>query len=502
MKITTELFISKAKSIHNNRYTYEKTEYVSTREKVLITCKTHGDFLQTPHGHLNGQGCPKCAWEQRGKQHALTTEEFVSKSKAIHGDRFDYSKSVYTTYNKKIEIICSIHGSFWQVTGEHLSGRICRHCAAAENGVKNSLNLNEFVEKATALHNGHYDYSKSVYVNSQTKLIIGCPIHGDFEQVPNSHLNGQGCPVCGGRLQSNTEDFITKAKAVHGDIYDYSKVNYTKAKEKVTITCRTHGDFDQQPNNHLTGHGCPFCMKRVIVDTEEFIRRAKAVHGDTYDYSKAKFVDGKTYVTIGCKIHGDFGQAASEHIRGRGCDKCGGSFDLTTEDFINKAKTVHGDLYDYSQSFYDNAKTKIKIICKKHGCFLQLPHNHLKGTGCPTCKSSKGELAIAKILNKHNIPYVQEYIIPNQRYAFRYDFYLPNYNLFIEYHGLQHYKPIEFFGGREAFLELKIRDDMKKTLAKSLGYKFEEVKYTALLNLSEEEFEKRLLFNIFKYSAL
>lgn len=429
-------------------------------------------------------------------------EEFITKANAVHNNKYDYSKVDYINTVTKVTIICPEHGEFKQDPYSHLSVKTgCPKCAIEFRAKKFSLTKEKFSEKANTIHGKQYNYDKVIYVNNHTKVTIGCSEHGEFEQTPNSHLSGQGCPVCGGKLRSSTEEFIAKSKIVHGDLYDYSKVDYVTAKTQVIITCKKHGDFFQIPNNHLQGMGCPSCMKRVIVNTREFIERAKATHGDKYNYSKANYVDSKTNIVIGCKIHGEFEQAASEHIRGRGCIKCANELSRSvTEDFINKAKLVHGDLYNYSKTVYITSITPLIIECKKHGVFKQRPSNHLSGYGCPVCKASKGELVIAKVLKKHNIEYIQEYTIPNQDYRFRYDFYVPSYNLFIEFHGQQHYEPIEFFGGKEGFLNTKLRDGLKRVLAKSLGYKLIEVKYTYLLNLSEEEFERKLLFNLNRFN--
>jgi len=357
----------------------------------------------------------------------------------------------------------------------------------------------EFIKKARKVHGNKYDYSKVKYINSYTHVTIICKEHGDFNQIPSSHLTGRGCPICSGKLQSNTSEFIKKAKTIHGDKYDYSEVNYTKAREPVNIICKDHGSFFQIPNNHLNGQGCPWCISRNIKDTKEFIRRAKNTHGDKYNYEKSIWNNSKTNVTIICPIHGEFEQSASEHIKGRGCPICGGFVKKTLEEFIQKAKQIHGNKYDYSKTIYINIKKPVEIICKKHGSFFQIASNHLRGTGCPICKSSKGELIINSILTKYRIEFIQEFIIPNQNYRFRYDFYLPKLNVLIEYHGIQHYKPIEFFGGESSFHDIKLRDSLKKCLAKECRFNFLEINYLHYINSTEEEFEKKLIQLLNKY---
>jgi superfamily II DNA or RNA helicase len=184
-----------------------------------------------------------------------------------------------------------------------------------------------------------------------------------------------------------TEEFIKRAKEVHGDKYDYSKVEYKSAKEKVCIICPLHGEFWQIPSNHLHGYGCPKCSGKNRT-TEDFIAEARKIHGDKYDYSKVEYVNTKTKVCIICPEHGEFWQNPCDHLIGKGCPKCSGVNKSNTEEFVKKAKEIHGDKYDYSKVFYINNKTKVCIICTEHGEFWQTPINHLNGQGCPICCES------------------------------------------------------------------------------------------------------------------
>ena len=184
------------------------------------------------------------------------------------------------------------------------------------------MNTQEFIEKAKKIHGDKYDYSKVEYVHSHTKVCIICPKHGEFWQAPRHHLNGNGCPYCAGKIRLTTEEFIRRAKEVHGDKYDYSKVEYVHSHTKVCIICPKHGEFWQMPLHHLKGGGCPNCVGNKRLTTEEFIRRAKEVHGDKYDYSKVEYVNARIKVCIICPEHGEFRQTASEHLRGQGCPKC------------------------------------------------------------------------------------------------------------------------------------------------------------------------------------
>lgn len=192
-----------------------------------------------------------------------------------------------------------------------------------------------------------------------------------------------------------TEQFVEKAKAVHGDRYDYGGTSYANAKEKVKIICLKHGEFTQTPTNHLSGKGCPQCgnlsvAKSLALDQDRFIEKALSIHGYTYDYSKCVYTRSNSYVTIICKEHGEFSQTANGHLNGHGCPECGRlkcaeAKVSNLNEFIKKAITVHGDKYDYSKSIYISATWKIEITCRDHGVFKQTPASHLSGNGCPQC---------------------------------------------------------------------------------------------------------------------
>ena len=186
----------------------------------------------------------------------------------------------------------------------------------------------------------------------------------------------------------NTQEFIEKAKKIHGDKYDYSKVEYKGAHTKVCIICPEHGEFCIRVSHFLAGHRCPKCAGNAKLTTDEFIKKAREIHGDKYDYSKVEYKNYDTKVCIICPKHGEFWQIPRYHLNGKGCPKCAGNIRLTTEEFIRRAKEVHGDKYDYSKVEYVNSQTKVCIICPEHGEFWTFPNNHLK-CECPKCVRNK-----------------------------------------------------------------------------------------------------------------
>ena len=203
-----------------------------------------------------------------------------------------------------------------------------------------------------------------------------------------------------------TQQFINKANQIHNNKYDYSKVNYINAKTKIIIICKRHNEFIQNPGNHLFGNGCSKCVNNIKYTTKEFIKKAKQVHKNKYDYSKVRYINAKTKAIIICKKHGRFLQTPNSHLCGQKCPRCNKTHKLSTDIFIKKAKQVHDSKYDYSKVKYINTKTKVIIVCKKHKKFLQIPGNHLKGHGCPKCNNivSKKEIEwLDKIEKENNI---------------------------------------------------------------------------------------------------
>jgi len=207
---------------------------------------------------------------------------------------------------------------------------------------------------------------------------------------------------------------------------------------------------------------------RKVVTTEEFIIKAKSIHGNKYDYSKVNYLNVRTKVKIICYKHGEFNQTPNKHLKNSGCPKCGfisrcNKVRSNTKEFIEKTKNIHGNKYDYSKVNYVGKENKVIIICSKHGEFNQTPHNHLSGNGCPICRESKGEIKIREFLIKNNISFIAQKRFNDCRYILPlpFDFYLPKHNICIEYQGIQHYKPRCKFGGEKEFKKIKIKDLIK-----------------------------------------
>ena len=312
------------------------------------------------------------------------TSLFISKAIEMWGDRWDYTKVVYTNNHSKVTIGCSMHGDFYQPAKYHLKGRMgCPGCYS------NSSTTQEFVSKAEKKLGKRWDYSEVVYIHSDSKVTIKCSMHGSFEQTPTQHLLGKiGCRECS-YVRSSTEDFIEKAQEKFGDRWDYSEVEYLGAREPVVIICPNHGKFEQRAGQHLSGSiGCVKCQDRGRMGGDEFILNANEVWGDRWDYSQVEFVSRETKVTIICPDHGSFEQTPYRHLRGAvGCALCVNTYRSSTNSgFISKAEGVWGDRWDYSEIDYVTSRSMLSIGCPDHGVFTQVAHSHLYGAvGCPGC---------------------------------------------------------------------------------------------------------------------
>lgn len=355
-----------------------------------------------------------------------------------------------------------------------------------------------FLKQAKHKWSNIYDYSKMEYKNFDTKVKILCPIHGEFEQTPGNHLR-YGCGKCGktkgGEKQtSNTKEFIFKAKKVHGNKFNYSKIEYKRAKIKVKIICPIHGEFRQTPDGHLRGSGCKKCSGNDQYTTKEFIDKAISVHGNKFDYIKSVYKGMFKKVKIICPTHGEFEQTPKRHLSGSGCKRCAG-FDKNNQDVVDEFKKIHGDLFDYSRVEFVNMKTKVEIICKKHGTFWQTPDNHIgKMTGCPNCNASAGERKIAKWLKENNITFEPQKtfidcINPKTGKNLYYDFYIPSHNMLIEYDGEQHSRPMRFNKKtkpcKKEFLYLKYRDQIKNEYAKNNNIVLNRINHKKFKNLEK-----------------
>lgn len=365
----------------------------------------------------------------------------------------------------------------------------------------------EFIRRSNLIHNFKYDYSKSNFTGTNNKVIIICPKHGEFEQRANAHFSGQNCPKCN-NTEQRLKSFIRKSIKKHNDKYDYSLIeDYNNLYDIVSIICPNHGIFKQVARNHINGFGCKRCgclMPRVRgkqrknkITFNEWIERLNINNKMGYDYSLIKEIKSDRHhkLPIVCKNGHIFYMTIKDHLKGNGCKFCSQPC-RDTESFIRLSNERHGNKYDYSKSVYRTQNDKLIIICTRHGEFLQKPANHYHlGRGCRRCGESKGELEIRKWLESKNIEFKKEHTFEDcvNLGKLRFDFYLPGYNTCIEFDGLQHFRPIEQFGGVEEFERVKQRDSFKNQYCLSKNIKLIRINYK---NLKRSDIVDKLTENI------
>jgi hypothetical protein len=310
--------------------------------------------------------------------------------------------------------------------------------------------LEEFLEDAYTKHNNKFDYSLvTEYINKHQIISIRCIKHNHiFSQSISDHLrrSKHPCPKC--RKES---------------------INLQKKKS-----------------------------------LEQFISEAKIVHGEKYNYNNANYINNRTKVEIKCNycLH-IFYQSAIGHIDNKqGCPKCYGTPKITLEDFIRRSNEIHNNYYDYSKSDVNGpCSSKTTIICPlpTHGEFLQTRSDHIRGSGCPKCKryKSKSELLIVKILDKNNIKYIREYMFDDCRFMrkLRFDFKIVDLNICIEFDGVFHYTIEKFYKGEEAIkrLELtKLRDSIKTQYCKGNNIILYRISYRVNLNIEMKKIIKHI----------
>lgn len=400
---------------------------------------------------------------------------FIKKSNEIHKGKYDYSKVEYINSKTKVCIICLEHGEFWQQPSEHLKGFGCKLCSDNNRRKTNE----QFIKDAKKIHGEKYDYSKVEYKNNKTKVCIICPEHGEFWQSPCKHLKGQGCKRCKRKKSKKItmQEFIDRCNLLYNKKYDYSKVKFSKLSDIITIICPIHGEFQQKASYHLYGFSCRKCANEQLLKSKElFISEAIKKHNNKYDYSKFEYVNSYTKSIIICPEHGEFLMSPESHIGiyGKGCPKCGHKMPLTNKEWTDKATKLHNNFFDYSKTNYINDKTEITITCPIHGDFKCYPNRHLYSiSGCQKCASDKN-ISETKLYNLLNVMLPEfEFkrncfnIIPKQEL----DIYSEKYKIAVEYQGSQHFKAIDFFGGKERFKYQVERDMNKIKLCKENGIK-------------------------------
>jgi hypothetical protein len=207
-RLTTEDIVERCNKVHNYRYDYSQMGlYKNAHIKMKVICPEHGVWSINISNHLyNKRGCPDCGDDKRSKANSSNTTEFIAKSKLLHGNLFDYSKVEYILTAQKVEIVCKIHGSFFQRPENHLQGKGCLQCCIDDRATFPIHSLEEFIKKANEIHPNRYNYTNSMFEGLSALINIECPDHGVFTQEASSHLRGSGCWRCAKKGTSKKEE--------------------------------------------------------------------------------------------------------------------------------------------------------------------------------------------------------------------------------------------------------------------------------------------------------
>jgi very-short-patch-repair endonuclease len=413
-------------------------------------------------------------------------KSFASEPKSIYWSEknTETPRELFKYSNKTYFFRCLEHREFNISLNSISRGRWCINCGYKSMKEKQRLSHDEFSIRCKEKYDETFDYTKVILDGVDRPIIIKCKIHSnEFKITPYNHLNSKngGCDFCvkDDSIQTNLKSFLNMANEKYKYKYDYSLVNseFISMGIEVTIKCPLHSFFEQKPCLHLLSeYGCPRCAresssKTQALTTERFIEKSKLVHGDRYDYSKSCYISGHKNITIICKKHGSFDQDPYNHINGYGCKRCTQIYCL--EDFIEEAKLIHNNTYDYSESIYIKSQIPIKIFCKRcKKLFDQTPNSHLRGAGCIIC-INKTEKKLFEYLNSNFENVINQFNAEwskneNTGRKYRYDFMIPQFKIIIELDGRQHFQQIRNWINPEEQIKT---DCLKMMKAIQNGYK-------------------------------
>jgi len=455
--------IELCKTIHNNKYSYDKVVYVNYNTKVIITCPVHGDFEQNLDSHSTGRGCRECRSVNMSKLMRKDKDDFVEKSNIKHNFKYSYD-NVPDSFRvrSKVIITCPEHGDFKQTADSHKRGCGCPYCAGklGEDTKKNTKIKKEKVVKILKIR--ELDSVKLVSIPkkkvgrplNKEKYVFHCEIHGRIEKNKSQIYKGQICGECL-KIENRKNMFnkeLNKMKELHNNRFEYPDyIDLVGVKTKITIRCIEHDHtFKYYKSVHMQTKygGCIHCLKQ--------------------------------YRNVGTKEH-----------------------DLLIEQF----KDIHGERYGYDNVVYQGAYVKVLITCDKHGDFEQTPGSHLSGSGCPKCKHSTGEKLIQGLLKKMEIKYTTQksfYGCTNNKTgkALPFDIYVPEFHTCIEFDGYQHFIPVERWGGEDKLKEVQYRDNIKNVYCKDNDINLIRIPYTMnrveIVDVLNKNFNNNLIVDVKK----
>ena len=428
IKKANNKFVKEASELHNNKYDYSKSNYMSAKENIIIICPIHGDFEQSPNSHLRGGGCKKCANDKTKDRMSIHWNIYEADLHKIHENKYDYSKVIWKGVDINIIVVCPIHGDFEIRPSSHKTKkRGCQKCSKETYIQYNKLDTCNFIEKSIKIWGNEYDYSIAKYVGSNDKVKIICNKHGEFEQLPANHYK-YGCPSCGREKNVRNNElkeqckkqFEMKSNIVHNNFYDYTKSIYINVVTKIIVICKEHGEFWVSPNNHLRGKGCPECGKIKCANSkikpyEEFYKEFIKIHGSKYDYSFVEWKGSSSSISVMCDKHGLFDILPYMHKKGKECHKCSNRYSKISIQWLSYMEIKYSIKINHAENkgeyIIPNSKYKAdgyseitNTIFEFHGDFWHgNPKIYDKNKTNPSIGSTFGELYEKTILKSNFI---------------------------------------------------------------------------------------------------
>ena len=520
-----EFFIQRSKKKFGDQFDYSKVFYIDSKTPVILICNHHKkEFKVVPilHLYLENGACPDCLLTSTTLEkiksikcsiNPLNTEEDLIeilrekfKKSLCNFDNLYYVNPFDEKGQKRVSFYCEEHGeveeNVWYLRSNHVTN-CCPKCREESNfnSIKSDNYKNKFFKTVKEKFKDNLDLSNSVYVNYKTPVKFICKIHGEQEALPSSIMKSAcGCPKCSAEKASRewnltTEEFIRRALEIPGNAekYDYSKTVYVNSKTKVEIFCKTCQEyFWQSPYGHLNGRGHDKCSKYYPKDSQEVLNKLNDLCGNKIDFSTSEYKSMGTPLEVKCKEKGhNFKRSPDVFFNGHtDCPYCTGKR-INNKEYKESLENYFEGLYDFSEVEYIDRLTPIKIICYEHGDFYKTPayiKSVIRKGGkilCPHCTESDGERITTEFLKNNNILYKIQYKFDGCRNInpLPFDFYLPDYNVCIEYQGEQHYSEKEYnrlcrnSNRNGGFLGLLKRDQIKKDYCKNNRISLLEIKH-------------------------
>ena len=395
--------------------------YISARKPITVYCLKHGAFDKGASALLKDdrsrRPCPQCVIELRRNDVLAKWQNYLSKMQSvIDCSNLNFSEVDYKGSQEKIKVICSVHGLFEAIPAVMLNRKSgCHHCGMSK---RRSLGAEEILSRLIKVHGNKYEFDLPAGVRTTTKISYSCELHGKKNRIVRELLTGKGCGECGliasaQKRALTTEQWVKKARKVHGKKYDYSKTKYVNATTKVIVTCPDHGDFEINPSNHIQPtlkRGCKRCSggrtfnydnSRKRLSQAEFLKRVSEVAPPNLDFSKSIYKGQKKTVTVVCKLHGEFESWPHNLFSGQNCSDCaaflsGKKRRVNAKEIEERIIQHFGDKYEIDKKSVKMATKRIRLKCNKHGWFEGLLGNLLVTPGCPKCTREKAVILRAK----------------------------------------------------------------------------------------------------------